>query len=426
MLGVGLVAAACGVSRAQPQTGRQVAALDGIWEFRPDPEDRGLSRGWQREVPSDAVDVQVPAVRPAAPGALWYWRRLSTPKAHGTASIRLRFHGIGGKAQVWLEGESLGSAGPAWGPVEVDVTSRLKPGAESLLAVRIGPERQPGMPLGLWQSVDLVVTDEAYLDSVAVDARPSGWLMVRVQMRNASQKSGDAELRVEVREARSGRRVGGASQNLAVSPGRNTASVTLRVNRPKLWSPDESPLYMAEASLRQGRDVLDSVQTPFGFRDVAALDGRILVNGIPAAGRAVRLTLQELVDADAVLAAGPAGREVARLRDAGVRLVVMDGPPAPRAFLDAADIAGVMVAQPADEPAIAVRDSSHPSVVLWLTRTSGTALPGRPTLRVTVLNADVLEGRVRAPLSTQEEPFRLVLGGPLKTSLPAEAPAPGG
>jgi hypothetical protein len=59
------------------------------------------------------------------------------------------------------------------------------------------------------------------------------------------------------------------------------SAATLAVNDPRPWTPQSPQLYDVVLELRRGGAVVDSVKSYFGFRSVAAENGRILLNGRP-------------------------------------------------------------------------------------------------------------------------------------------------
>ena len=77
-----------------------------------------------------------------------YWYRASSKRLsslHGQ-HLTLTFEGINYKADVWLNGESLGTITGAFIRGVFDVTNVMKPGQTNVLAVRISPPPHPGIP----------------------------------------------------------------------------------------------------------------------------------------------------------------------------------------------------------------------------------------------------------------------------------------
>ena len=89
---------------------RQVTLLDGAWRFLMDPEDRGEREGWYRALPAGDT-VSVPTLWNNEigllqyEGAAWYEKRFYTKGG----TLRFVFEAVQTAADVWLDGERLGS-----------------------------------------------------------------------------------------------------------------------------------------------------------------------------------------------------------------------------------------------------------------------------------------------------------------------------
>ena len=119
---------------------RKVQCLDGTWNFRIDPEDRGEAEGWQSSLPQ-AEPVCVPSVWNTQlnllkyEGAAWYETKFFSL---GTC-LRICFGAVMTLADVWLDGVKLGShyggfcqfdftvpnATPGWHTLTVRVDNRF-------------------------------------------------------------------------------------------------------------------------------------------------------------------------------------------------------------------------------------------------------------------------------------------------------------
>ena len=74
----------------------------------------------------------------------WYRTEFKAPKETAGRQLTLTFEGINYKADVWLNGQSLGTITGAFIRGVFDVTKILK--ADNVLAVRISPPPHPGIP----------------------------------------------------------------------------------------------------------------------------------------------------------------------------------------------------------------------------------------------------------------------------------------
>lgn len=360
-----------------PLRGRETVIVDGAWRFRPDPLNRDAPAGWTTRIPESTTEFTVPGVWAAngAPQTVsWYWREFDAPAAWKEKGrhVRLRFGALAVGSRVWVNGEVAGESRLAGLPIDLDVSASIRSGERNLIAVReplrgAAAARSEGDNRGIWQSASLIVADEAHITNLAVNAKQNGWVTVQVSLRNASDKTGAAELRAELFRADDPKkRVAAATQNVTVTPGENRADIAIKVNRPEPWSPGKPSLYVARVAFMQDRDILDNDESTFGFRDVGFADGRLTINNAPLA---IQGRLYRSVRAGVPASPDAATREVADAGKAGINLLWVAGGPAHPWLLDAADKAGILVVESADSRSSAValvrRDRSHPSVVLW-------------------------------------------------------------
>src|SRR5919109_3635463 len=169
---------------------------------------------------------------PGAPGAqwqgvCWYRRHLRLEPDGGGGQVLLRFEGAMNVADVWLDGERIGGHLGGYLPFVLDLGSRVEPGREHLLAVRLdnrdnsvtGPkplgELDFNLYHGLYRPVYLIRKDRlAITDPLLADKPAGGGVMVtyprvsreratvRVQthVRNGYSDGRDLTVRVTVRQ----------------------------------------------------------------------------------------------------------------------------------------------------------------------------------------------------------------------------------
>jgi beta-galactosidase/beta-glucuronidase len=360
--------------------GRATQALDGTWQFQTDPDNKGEQTGWTRAAPASAKDITIPSLwnKSAAPdytGVAWYWRVFETPATWKGQTIRLHFGAAADKAQVWLNGQPLGAHTGGTIPFEFTITSQVHIGEKNTLAVRVEGNAKTGA--GLWRNVLLLAHDEAYITDCFAQGDGLGNLNAAVTLLNTSEHSGDAELdgRI-VADNTPDKEVLSTHQNLGVTPGRNLTIMLLNgaSKHVQCWSPATPFLYRVQLSFRQDKDILDTLETTFGFRQFGQKDGTLTLNGEP-----LQLTAGAPYPPSPIVLATPEEMERARetmrhLRESGVTLLYMEAPPP--LLLGIADGEGLLVVEgpsPHQTPqaaaeemhALILRDRSHPCILAW-------------------------------------------------------------
>ena len=125
--------------------------LDGQWWLAPDPDNVGRTQRWFESGPvPGAQPAAVPGIIqmtfPRYHGVAWYWHRFAWDTIPDETS-RAELHFLGGVdylADVWLNGQFLGSHEGGECPFDLDATAALQPDSENLLVVRVlNPTHEP-------------------------------------------------------------------------------------------------------------------------------------------------------------------------------------------------------------------------------------------------------------------------------------------
>jgi len=286
----------------------RVVSLDGPWQFELDPDDEGVRRGWFKkprvlkgvvEVPgcwqgqgyghegTDKIwdfQIETRVFRATYTGTGWYGKSFQPPADWADRRLWLAFGGVHPSAEVWLNGQRLGSHSAPFVPFAFDVTDAVRPGRDNWLTIRVH-ERNRWLGLaynwtgnwsGLFRGVELIATGPCWLDRFAVQPDVDGQrLRLRPALGGATREP--MTLTVSAGPAE-GAPVAEVSKRIA--PGREHA-FDLPVPTPRLWSPDAPHLYRVDAVLRRGDEVLDATSERVGFVKLAGEGKQFLINGEP-------------------------------------------------------------------------------------------------------------------------------------------------
>lgn len=245
----------------------------------------------------------------------WYRNEFKAPGSIDGRHLTLTFHGINYKAQVWLNGQSLGSVTGAFIRGVFDVTGVLKPGQTNVLAVRVSPPPHPGIPrehsirggpgenggimcldgptfvategwdwipairdrnTGIWQSVTLAATAAVKIGDPQVVTRlplpdtSRASVEITVPVENTSNAAVNGTLTASFEQVK-------ISKNVTVPPGKSEIKLApsefaqLNVQHPRLWWPNgygKPELYNLTLTFAKDKDVSDSKQVRFGIREI--------------------------------------------------------------------------------------------------------------------------------------------------------------
>jgi beta-galactosidase len=355
---------------------------DSAWRSVNLPHDWSIEGAPAADAPSGGAGGYFPT------GVGWYRRTFAAPEAWRDQVTAIEFDGVYQHAEVWINGERVGAHHYGYTPFRFDLTPHLKFGAPNTIAVRVDNSAQPNCRWysgsGIYRHVWLETTGKFRLDRDRLQvetttlADDEASLVVRPGVAGDGAKFPDYLISVVLRDP--------AGEPVARGEGRD--AISLKIDQPKLWTPDAPSLYSLVAHLIVDGQAIDRLTTPVGIRTV----GVSARNGFELNGRPLKL-----VGACVHHDHGPLGaasfdraeiRKVELLKAAGFNAVrTSHNPPAP-AFLDACDRLGLLVVDEAfdgwakkktehdyhevfaddwraDLETFVRRDRNHPSVVMW-------------------------------------------------------------
>jgi hypothetical protein len=384
------------------------------WTLRSDPADRGTALGWQRggfagatvSVPNviDPMRYAGAAAQANYEGSVAWYRTTFTALATGTYA--LTFQSANFAAQVWVDGHALGSHRGSYLPFEL--RDRVAAGRHTLV-VRIdwrdpSAQSQEGFHRtwfnwgGLDGEVDVRAIGPSELSNPAIQTMltPTATGADTPGSSITGTQTASVTISVQVRnDGASGRAivpegslVHGA-QAIALSfPEQRlahgqtaTASTTVTVPEPALWSPASPSLY--QLTLAIGHECSYSARV--GLRQIAWHGGRVYLNGQRLQVHGASIQEDALGHGDA-LTPGNENAIVGELRAIGANAVRAQHPLDP-GLLERLDAAGILVWQGigpvegagnwySNTPALladaesqartaAIADQLHPSIFAW-------------------------------------------------------------
>ena len=278
---------------------RQVSSLDGMWDFRFDPQSEGTAAGWANGLP-DPLRVPVPAsfadlftdkASRDYCGDFWYATRFFVPAAWQNDRIVVRFGSVTHRCTLYCTGQEVARHEGAFLPVVADLTAVIRPGQENTLVVAANNElNETSIPCGatkvcadgsklakpyfdffnyagIQRSVQLCCLPQETVEDYTVSYTLHG---ADAAVHYTVRTNGSHPVRVSLYDA-DGNRVASAEGCEGV----------LQVPDAHLWQVRNAYLYRIVLEIRDGDMVLDSYVDRIGIRTIAIEGTRILVNGKP-------------------------------------------------------------------------------------------------------------------------------------------------
>jgi len=423
---------------------RREVSLNGTWQIAFDPGNVGRDERWFDAFPTVVEEIRVPSVwnemRPGYVGVAWYRTRFEADAAWRDRVVRIKFGAASYYAEVWLNGLPIGSHEGGYTPFALDADEALRPGAANTLVVRVlvPPltaeadfiERWPpvadegidGFRLeevanakqfsygnfgGLWQDVELVVTDRIWIADCLIKPNiREGSIEAEVTIRNDTAEPAASVLQLKVEEYVDEETslegeiapedfeppdvLAEAEHALDLPPGMSCHTFTLALEDFLFWSPEAPFVYTLGVALGDASHRLDeasgfvgdSITETFGLREFTVEGDRFHLNGEPIVLKAALFQPSYPVTLAYPFDREFAEREIRMAKEAGFNCLRMHIKPPPPVTLEFCDKLGMLVQEeppigwikPSDHMKerclrevreMVLRDRNHPSVVMW-------------------------------------------------------------
>jgi len=287
----------CNVAGAQTAMinvqSRKLTSLNGKWNVIIDPTSAGDNmQVWLEKKPQKKTDffeysfqggqvLNVPGdfnsqLRELTyyEGTVWY-KRIFNYSPNNTKRIFLYFGAVNYLADVYLNGEKLGSHEGGFTPFQFEITNKLRSGRNNLI-VRVNNLRKknglPGIGYdwmnfgGITRDVDIVETDRTYIEDYNLQLK-KGSLDTILGFVELAGIGGDQNVAVKIPELKLIYKTKTNSKGVAMVQFSSAF---------KLWSPKNPKRYKVIIESET-----DAVTDTIGFRNIVVKGNKILLNGKP-------------------------------------------------------------------------------------------------------------------------------------------------
>ncbi|MEH7380569.1 sugar-binding domain-containing protein [Bacillus sp. JJ1533] len=280
--------------------------LNGQWRFAFDDENQGLKEEWYKQH-AYKEEITVPfAFQTKLSGinkqefhdVIWYEREFTVPEEWSNKRIHLHFGAVDYQATIWVNGRFVRTHEGGHTSFYADITDALQNGVNTV-AVRVEDDstdlEQPRgkqywevessgifytRTSGIWQTVWLEPASPSFLERVKLTPDiDQGAVTVEYIVQNRKENQ---ELQIEVFS--DGKQVAKETVPVHLVQRKNKHSVALQdfqAGEGKLWSPETPHLYTVQFQLIEAGQTADSVESYFGMRKIAIVDGKIELNNQP-------------------------------------------------------------------------------------------------------------------------------------------------
>lgn len=245
--------------------------LNGLWDYaiRPVGEDYGKPEG-QILVPFCAESALSGVQRHVgSANALWYERSFKLPKEWNGKAVMLNFGAVDWKAEVWVNGVRIGEHTGGYAPFSFNITPALRKSGKQTVRVRVWDASDEGFQPrgkqiehthGIWYTPVTGIWQTVWLEPVSPVAHVLSY--------NPVWDAASSTLNVEVKAEGS---YDEARIELSYQGGPVGSGASMKIERPKLWSPDEPEIYDLSISLVKDGKTVDRVEGYTCLRSVSVL-----------------------------------------------------------------------------------------------------------------------------------------------------------
>jgi hypothetical protein len=212
---------------------------------------------------------------------LWYRRSFEVPKGWSGKRILLNFEAVDWETTVWVNGKEVGTHKGGYDAFCFDITDVLNASGTEEIVISVWDPTDRGTqprgkqvrrPRGIWYTSVTGIWQSVWLEPVPVasiarlemtpdiDAKA---LTLTVHARGVNMQTQMAE------KFHIGAVVFDGGKEVSAAGGHLGSPIKLKIDNPKLWTPDSPSLYDLQVTLTQEGAHVDEVSSYFGMRKIS-------------------------------------------------------------------------------------------------------------------------------------------------------------
>jgi hypothetical protein len=248
--------------------------LNGLWEYALRPKADEKPQQWDGKILVPfAVESALSGVqkRVTPDERLWYRRTFKSPSLPDGGRLLLHFGAVDWQCTIWVNGREVGQHEGGYDPFTFDITDALRETEqENELIVAVSDTtdasfqprgKQVLRPQGIWYTAVTGIWQTAWLEPV-----PGRY--IRSLKITPDVDRGVVAVRVDASAGQSVRVAARDGENQFNAEGPAGETVEVKIENPKLWSPDTPHLYDLKVELVADGRVVDSVDSYAGLRKI--------------------------------------------------------------------------------------------------------------------------------------------------------------
>jgi hypothetical protein len=259
--------------------------LNGLWEYAIAPKDATQPETFDGQilVPFCAESALSGVMKDVGPdNNLWYKRTFKVHKKWQKKRIMLNFGAVDFETTVWVNDKEVGTHRGGYDPFTFEITDALNNSNPQQIVIKVWDPIDKGTQprgkqvanpngiwytsvTGIWQTVWLEPVPQAYIRALKITPDID---------QNQVQITVQAPYAVGHEFVATANAPGFESETAIIG----TNTLKLKIDDPKLWSPDSPFLYDLKVSIKKDGKVVDSVKSYFGMRKIAVAKDKSGIN----------------------------------------------------------------------------------------------------------------------------------------------------
>jgi beta-galactosidase/beta-glucuronidase len=250
--------------------------LNGLWDYAITPKDTKPEKWDGTILVPYPVESAISGVkkRVSENENLWYKRSFKIPSVWSKKHILLNFEACDWETIVWVDGKEVGKHRGGYDPFTFDITQSLgDQKIHELLVCVWDPTDKGTQPrgkqvsspgsiwytptTGIWQTVWIEPVNESYISSFrTVTNADNGTITFKTDVKNAGTNSLSFTIKKE-------------GKKVAAVSGKSDQEISVQIEDPVLWSPENPFLYNITIELKEGNKTIDKVTSYTGIRKIS-------------------------------------------------------------------------------------------------------------------------------------------------------------
>jgi beta-galactosidase len=222
----------------------------------------------------------------------WYRKHFSISKEYEGRKVFIEFEGVQKYCKVWINGKYLGDHKGGYGSFDFDITPHLKPGGDNVIAIAVNNRQKDQFKIppmaagnfnvygGIYRDVTIVLKNNLYIPMQGSASHEGGTFVttpsvnekeavVRVQtwVKNDNPSKKSCTLQTTIFDG-ANKMVQIVKTSADIEQGKlyKFDQTFIPVKSPRLWSNETPYLYRVFSEVIDGKDLVDTYNSPLGFR----------------------------------------------------------------------------------------------------------------------------------------------------------------